>query len=171
MSSLTGYGAEYYIQHLHLERHPEGGYFKESYRSSLEIGIEALPATFNGSRRVSTAIYYLLQSGDFSAFHRIKSDECWHFYAGETLLIHVINIGGAYHCCRLGSKPDRRETMQYVVPAGAWFAAEPASNSAYSLVGCTVAPGFDFNDFELAQQQKLVAQFPAHADLITRLCR
>lgn len=163
--------AAYFIQHLHLQPHPEGGYFKETYRSSETINAGALPSRFAGERNFSTAIYYLLQQGDFSAFHRIKSDECWHFYAGSTLLIHVIEHNGKYDCIKLGSDIAAGETYQFVVPAGAWFASEPAPNSAFSLVGCTVAPGFNFDDFELAKRTALSAIYPEHSSIISRLTR
>lgn len=141
--------ALFYINNLKLQPHPEGGYFKETYRATENILANSLPKRFSGNRSFSTAIYYLLQQGDFSAFHRIKSDECWHFYAGKTLLIHIIEADGTYSCVNLGTNVDTGETFQFVVPANAWFAAEPAEASAFTLVGCTVAPGFDFLDFEM----------------------
>jgi predicted cupin superfamily sugar epimerase len=162
--------ASFYINHLSLQPHPEGGFFKETYRAGESIPASALPAHFNGDRSFSTAIYYLLQQADFSAFHRIKSDECWHFYAGETLLIHII-ANNQYSCIKLGSNIDVGETFQYVVPAGAWFASEPAANSRFSLVGCTVAPGFDFADFEMADKQNLLEAYSQFSDIIARLCR
>ena len=163
--------AQYYISNLNLQPHPEGGYFKETYKAAESIPAEALPTRFNGNRSFSTAIYYLLQQGDFSAFHRINSDECWHFYAGQTLLIHTIENDGKYFCTKLGADINAGEAFQFVVPATAWFAAEPAGNSAFALAGCTVAPGFDFADFEMADKQFLVSAFPQHSDVITRLCR
>lgn len=163
--------ARYFINHMNLQSHPEGGYFKETYRAAEFIAAEALPARFEGERSFSTAIYYLLEQGAFSAFHRIKSDECWHFYAGETLLIHVIENDGKYYCVKLGQDVVAGETFQFVVPATAWFAAEPAENTSFSLVGCTVAPGFDFTDFEMADQQTLLTKFPARKDVINRLCK
>ena len=163
--------ATYFIQHLYLQPHPEGGYFKETYRASETIAADALPSRFSGARNFSTAIYYLLQQGDFSAFHRIKSDECWHFYAGNTLLIHVIEKDGKYNCVRLGNNIAAGETFQFVVPAGAWFAAEPAPDSAFTLAGCTVAPGFDFADFEMADRKVFSIIYPHHSDIINRLTR
>lgn len=151
--------ASYYIKHLNLQPHPEGGYFKETYRAAEGISSGFLPERFNGDRSFSTAIYYLLERGDHSAFHRIKSDECWHFYAGETLHIHIIE-NNKYTVVRLGAKTDAGETFQYVVPANAWFAAEPANASSFCLAGCTVSPGFDFSDFKMADKQKLVATYP-----------
>ncbi len=163
--------ASYYINHLALQPHPEGGYYKETYRAAENIPANSLPSRFTGNRSFSTSIYYLLQQGDYSAFHRIKSDECWHFYAGETLLIHVIEDDGTYNCVQLGSAIDKGETFQFVVPATAWFAAEPAGNSAFTLVGCTVAPGFDFKDFEMADKRSLLSAYPGYKEIINRLCR
>ena len=161
--------APHYIEHLQLLPHPEGGYYKESYRSPVTISASCLPG-FDGDRCYSTAIYFLLQQGDFSAFHRIKSDECWHFYDGGTLLIHVLR-NGEYVCTRLGKDVSNGEVVQFVVPAGAWFASEPAADTSFALVGCTVAPGFDFADFEMAQEENLLQSFPNYEALIKRLCR
>ena len=163
--------AQNFIRHLALQPHPEGGFYKETYRSSGTISQACLPETFTGDRHYSTAIYFLLQQGDFSAFHRIKSDECWHFYAGDLLLVHVIDQQGAYTCLRLGKDVENGEVFQFVVPANAWFASEPAPGSAFSLAGCTVAPGFDFADFEMAKEGVLLQVFPQHQALIQRLCR
>lgn len=163
--------ANYFISHLQLQPHPEGGYFKETYRSKEKIHAETLPERFEGERNFSTAIYYLLKQGEPSLYHRIKSDECWHFYAGETLLIHVIEPKGKYYCVKLGSNIYVGETFQFVVPALSWFAAEPAMESSFSLVGCTVAPGFDFADFEMAVKTKLLNAFPQHGENISRLSR
>jgi predicted cupin superfamily sugar epimerase len=162
--------ARHYIKYLQLLPHPEGGYYKESYRSSGILPSSCLPG-FGGNRSFSTAIYFLLEQGDFSAFHRIKSDECWHFYEGETLLIHVLQQNGEYICKRLGKNLEDGEVLQFVVSAGAWFASEPAAGTSFALVGCTVAPGFDFEDFEMAKKENLVQEFPEHTSLIKRLCR
>ena len=161
----------YFIQHLHLLPHPEGGFYRETYRAGEVIPASALPPHFSGARSFSTAIYYLLQRGDFSAFHRIQSDECWHFYAGDTLLIHVIESDGKYYCIRLGNNVAAGETFQFVVPARAWFASEPAPDSAFTLAGCTVAPGFDFADFEIAERKNLLTAYPQHSEIINHLTR
>ena len=163
--------AEYFIKHLQLQSHPEGGFFKETYRSEGIITSKYLPASFNSDRNYSTAIYFLLQQGDYSAFHRIGSDECWHFYEGRTLLIHVIDEDGKYSCIRLGRKIHDGEVFQFVVPANCWFASEPAPGTEFALVGCTVAPGFDFADFEMADQKNLMKAYPQHHSIIQRLCR
>jgi predicted cupin superfamily sugar epimerase len=163
--------AGFYIKNLHLQPHPEGGYFRETYRAAESITGNALPARFNGDRSFSTAIFYLLQQGDYSAFHRIKSDECWHFYAGNSLLIHIIENDGKYRCIKLGAKTEAGEIFQFVVPATSWFAAEPAITTDFALAGCTVAPGFDFRDFEMADRQVLLSAFPLHSNIIGRLSR
>jgi uncharacterized protein len=163
--------AGYFIRHLQLQPHPEGGFFNETYRSKATIPSQALPANFTGDRSYSTAIYFLLQQGDYSAFHRIQSDECWHFYDGGTLLIHIIDQEGEYSCIRLGRQIDQGETFQFVVPALSWFASEPAPGVDLALVGCTVAPGFDFADFEMAKEETLLDLYPQHRSVISRLCR
>lgn len=163
--------AEFYINKLGLKRHPEGGYYVQTYRSPEHIAAKSLPDRFNQDRPLSTAIYYLLEANDFSAFHRIKSDECWHFYAGGSLLIHVIERYGKYYSIRLGANIQNGEIFQFVVPALCWFAVEPAPSTTFALTGCTVAPGFDFADFEMAQANSLCDTFPQHHQNIVRLCR
>lgn len=159
------------IQTFQLLPHPEGGYYKETYRASESIDAACLPGRFKGARQYATAIYFLLEQGNFSAFHRIQSDELWHFYAGGSLLVHVIDAAGSLTTLRLGNDITRGETFQAVVPAGSWFASEPAQDTAFSFVGCTVSPGFDFADFELAKAAELSALYPQHTALIQKLCR
>jgi uncharacterized protein len=163
--------AKYWIEKLELTGHPEGGYFKENYRAKEQIAPQALPERFKSARDFSTAIYFLLEGNDFSAFHRIKQDELWHFYQGGPLLVHVIAPNGEYSQLKVGSNFEQGEQFQAVVKAGSWFASELADKSSFALVGCTVAPGFDFEDFELAEAQKLAKEFPRHEPLIRRLCR
>ena len=159
------------IAYDNLQPHPEGGYYKETYRSPGTITQEALPKAFVGARNYCTAIYFLLQQGNFSSFHRINSDECWHFYEGGTLIVYVINTRGTLEIIKLGAHHQQGETYQAVVPAGCWFAAQPAASTDYALVGCTVAPGFDFADFELAKADELIHQYPQHTALIQALTR
>ena len=116
--------AQYWIDRLNLIPHPEGGYYRETYRSELSIAREALPPQFTGPRLVSTAIYFLLESNNFSAFHRLRSDELWHFYAGSPITVHVIEPEGSYSGIQLGADPDAGEVLQAVVKAGRWFASE-----------------------------------------------
>jgi predicted cupin superfamily sugar epimerase len=163
--------AEQYIKHLNLQPHPEGGYYIQNYRSNEYLTSTALPERFTGNRPFSTAIFYLLKQGDFSSFHRIKSDEVWHFYSGSTLYIHVIKNDGSYYQVRLGNLIEQGETFQFVVPAGEWFAVEPGPQTAFALTGCTVAPGFDFNDFEMGNKKTLLSLFSQNSIIINRLCR
>ncbi|MES1215973.1 MAG: cupin domain-containing protein [Bacteroidota bacterium] len=159
------------IQQYSLQPHPEGGWYKETYKSNETIAGNSLPERFGADRPFSTAIYFLLEQGNFSAFHRIKSDECWHFYAGDALLVHVIQPGGRLATITLGNDINKGEVFQYVVPANCWFASEPAPGSQFSFVGCTVAPGFDFADFELADATMLSKLYPQHENIVSRLCR
>lgn len=159
------------VEKFRMQPHPEGGWYAETYRSTEKINQQALPSRFSGDRCFSTAIYFLLPSGVFSAFHRIHSDECWHFYEGVPLHIYVINEEGKLSIIKLGKNLDGDEIYQALVPAGCWFASMPAMKDGYSLVGCTVSPGFEFEDFELAGCSELTALYPQHEALISSLCR
>ncbi len=163
--------ADEWIARLQLERHPEGGWFREVYRSADTLAAAALPGRFGLPHPVSTSIYFLLREFEFSAFHRIKADEVWHFYDGSPVTLHVIAPDGALSQLNLGRDATRR--FQAVVPAGHWFGAtvDYRSPGAFALVGCTVAPGFLFEDFELANRARLVEQFPQHRALIEHLTR
>jgi uncharacterized protein len=163
--------ARYWIERLQLEAHPEGGYFRQTYRSDLVIAREALPAGFTGARSASTAIYFLLEGKNFSAFHRLRSDEVWHFYVGSPLVVDVIAPSGARSAILLGNDLEAGQVPQAVVPAGCWFASHVADWKSFAVVGCTVAPGFDFEDFEMGKQAELVAKYPQHRDVIERLTR
>ena len=160
---------DYWVNHLDLLPHPEGGFFKEMYRSKAIVSADIMEEGLEGSRSLATGIYFLITEGNFSAFHRIKSDEMWHFYYGDPLIVHVIELDGSYTKLSIGLDLEKGQTPQAVVPAGAWFASE--SLGTYSLVGCTVSPGFDFKDFELAKKAELTQEFPQHEELIVRLCR
>jgi len=163
--------ASYWIEKLQLTAHVEGGAFREIYRSELVLSRKSLPLFFQGDRPASTSIYFLLTEGQFSAFHRIAADEVWHFYFGDPLLVYEITHNGRLVTHHLGANPEKGENFQAVVKAGSWFASAPAPGSEYGLVGCTVAPGFDFADFELADREALAAQYPEHAGLIKKLTR
>jgi uncharacterized protein len=163
--------AAYWLDKLQLTHHVEGGSFREVYRSELVIPRKSLPLFFQGDRAASTHIYFLLAEGQFSAFHRIAADEHWHFYSGDPLIVYEINHNGRLLTHRLGNDPSKEESFHAVIKAGSWFASVPAEGSEYALVGCTVAPGFDFDDFELADKETLAEQYPQHAALIRRLTR
>jgi hypothetical protein len=162
--------AQHWIDRLHLQPHPEGGYFREAYRAPLMLPHSALPG-HGGDRTASTAIYFLLAGDQFSAFHRIRSDELWHFYAGSRLIVHVITTEGEYRQLLLGSNTAKGENFQAVVTAGCWFGSSLRHPDSFALVGCTVAPGFDFADFEMAKREELIAQYPQHRAIIQRLTR
>ena len=153
---------------LALTKHPEGGYFKEVYRSVGEIPAETLSESFTGIRNYSTSIYYLLTSEAYSSFHKIKQDETWHFYEGGTIHLHMISPEGTHQTITIGSRIEKGEVYQYTVPGNHWFAAEIEESDSYALVGCTVAPGFDFDDFELGKRENLTQKYPQHAALIRR---
>ena len=162
--------AQHWIDRLSLEPHPEGGWYRQTYRAPLILPQAALPG-YNGDRAASTAIYFLLAGDQFSAFHRLLSDEVWHFYAGSTLVVHVIEPSRKYTELLLGSDPTAGEDFQAVVPAGCWFGSSLRQPNTWALVGCTVAPGFNFADFEMAKRAELTAQYPQHRNVIERLTR
>lgn len=159
------------IKLLNLQSHPEGGYFKETYRSDGTIPQKSLPNTYSGDRNYCTGIYFLLTSENFSAFHKINQDEMWHFYDGSALRIHIISNEGEYRSQLVGRDLANGELPQFVVKGGCWFASEVVEGGDFSFVGCTVAPGFDFEDFILASRQQLIESFPSHRDVIKRLTR
>lgn len=159
--------ADDYVRELRLQAHPEGGWYAEVFRSEMKI----LPHGFSGERAASTAIYFLLEQGQFSALHRIKSDETWHFYDGAALEIIEIDLAGNLISTMLGRNLLQGEQLCYTVKAGHWFGSRPAQDSAFSLVGCTVAPGFDFADFEMPDQAWFLAAFPQHSELVRAMSR
>ena len=158
------------IQRLKLIPHPEGGFYRETYRSELFIEEGVFPE-FRGGRHCSTSIYYMLTSESFSSFHRIRQDEIWHFYTGDPVLIHMLTDTGSLQTLRLGNDLKNGALPQQMVPANTWFAAELEPELGFSLVGCTVAPGFDFKDFEMGRRDDLIQEFPDQAELIGRLTR
>lgn len=159
----------YYLEKLGLTRHVEGGSFKEVYRSANLIPHEALPKGFAAARPFGTSIYFMLEEGQFSAFHRIASDETWHFYDGDTLSIYEINADGQLLRHQLGRNLAEGEHFQLTIPAGSWFGSRCEVKDGFSLVGCTVAPGFDFADFELANKEALQKVFPMYSTIISSL--
>ena len=164
-------GAEQWIQALQLHPHPEGGWYGEVYRAGETIPYQSLPGRFSGERHFSTAIYFLLNETDFSALHRIKQDELWHFYDGSSLTIHMIDPTGNYSAIKLGRNIQAGEALVVIVKAGWLFGATVNDARSYGLVGCTVAPGFDFDDFEMPSRTQLLEQYPQHRDIIENLTR
>ncbi len=161
--------ANYWIEKLNLEVHPEGGYFREFYRSDENIAMNALPDRYNGNRSFSTSIYFLLKGTQISNFHRIQSDETWHFYQGTTLKLFTLENDGTLTTRLLGNNLEEGESLQITIPRNNWFGGKVVDKNSFALLGCTVAPGFHFDDFELAKKQKLIDKFPRHKDLIGEL--
>jgi uncharacterized protein len=161
--------ADSLIKQLNLTRHPEGGYYRETYRSATTIPANVLNS-FGGGRNISTSIYFLLPFSERSLFHRIKSDEIWHYHAGSPLSIYVLN-NGTMHVHKLGPNIGDGENFQVVVPANSWFGAICETRDSFTLSGCTVAPGFDFQDFELGSRDKLTKEFPRYTKEIRLLTK
>ena len=162
--------AEYLKHSLGLSKLPgEGGYYKETYRSDKII---VLPSEFDdGERSISTSIYYLLDGSQFSAFHRLKSDEIWHFYSGSSITLYIIDKMGNLSEAKLGGNIEKGELFQVIVNSGSWFAGAVNDKSSYALVGCTLSPAFDYLDFELGERKKLIETYPQHRSIIEKFTR
>ncbi len=160
--------ADYWIDRLGLQPHPEGGFYRETYRAKENIQVCGLPSRFASPRSFSTAIYFLLRSQDKSRFHRIKSDELWHFHFGGSLNIYLLQDETVL-VHKLGSNLDNGNSLQVAIPANCWFGAKLSSPNSYTLASCTVAPGFDFKDFQIGERRRLIQEFPRHHEIITEL--
>ena len=156
--------ADELIKFYGLRAHPEGGYFRETYRSAEKADFPGI-----GARNFSTAIHFLLDAGARSRLHRIKADELWHFHLGGPLAIAQIYPDGRTENTILGTDIRAGQRLQHAVPAGCWFGACPGEGTEFSFVGCTVSPGFDFADFELGSRAELLRRFPGAAELINKL--
>jgi hypothetical protein len=163
--------AQKYIEKLQLNPHPEGGYYKEIYRAGDKILPEHLPKRYNSSRNLSTSIYFLLEGDQVSNFNKLKSDEQWHFYDGSSIVIYVIDEGENLNKILLGRNIEKGDSLQTVIKSNSWFAAELSDKTSFALIGCTVAPGFDFNDFELGKRDALIKTFPQFRELISKLTK
>lgn len=162
-------GSEYWIEKLDMIKHPEGGYFKETYKNPEMLSDSELSANFEGKRPLSTSIYFLLNSGEVSHFHRLKSDEIWYYHAGSSLTVYVISRKGELQELKLGLDIEKGEHPQVIVPAGSIFGSAITKENSFSLVGCMVSFGFDFTDFELFSREELLDKYPQHKDIIIRL--
>jgi uncharacterized protein len=159
--------AQKYIKQLQLKKHPEGGYYREVYRSGELILPKQLPERYKSSRNFSTSIYFLLEGKQFSSFHRLQSDELWHYYDGSTVLVYIIDNTGNLSVKKLGKGKDYQ--FQLIIEKQNWFAAEVENKKSFSLFGCTVSPGFEFEDFEPGKKNSLIKDFPKREALIKRL--
>lgn len=168
--------AEEYIKMLNLNKHIEGGCFVDFYKSStkvIPVSRENLKDSELVHRSAASSIYFLLEKQDFSAWHCLKSDEIWHYYDGLSPVdIHVIDSKGCLKTHVLGH-PERVEgaSFQVVIQAGNWFAAEVRDKMTFALVGCTVSPGFEYKDFELADRKKMISKYPQHQNIIRKWTR
>ena len=159
-----------WIERLRLQPHPEGGHFRETYRSTEQLELPGAPAS-ESCRALATAIYFLLAGADFSALHRLRSDELWHFHAGTAVLLSAIDEAGKLRSFTLGNDVARGETPQIRIRGGWWYGARLEDQESYALVSCTVSPGFEYQDWELGRREELQAAFPQHARLIEELTR
>ncbi|MFP4171505.1 MAG: cupin domain-containing protein [Candidatus Hydrogenedentota bacterium] len=161
------HSAEFWINHLRLEPHPEGGYFRETHRSPVVVH----PPGFEGPRHLTTTIYFLLEAGQISQLHQLRANEMWHFYTGTPLTLHQLSSPDEYVTARVGPHADEGQQFHTVVPSGVWFGAtvDDARPGAFSLVACTCSPGFEFEDFKLADREEMLDRFPAHAGVIRML--
>src|ERR1041384_1819064 len=157
---------------LKLQPHPaEGGYFVETYRSGHLFTPESLPDGYSGPRSASTAIYYLLTPDNFSAMHRLRGDEIFHFYLGDPVELLQINANGIGEVFVLGQDIVADMKLQHMVPGGAWQGSRLRAGGKYALLGTTVVPGFDYQDFEIGERDELLTEFPQFAELIKALTR
>lgn len=159
------------VERFGLVPHPEGGFFREVYRSTLGVDHPGTPPDVDARRSAGTLIYFLLSGQDFSAFHRVRwSDEIWHLYAGGPLEIFTIDEAGALEMKLLTTDVDTGEPTT-LIPAGTWQSARPANGASWALGGCTVSPGFDFDDFEMPRAEELIRGYPEHETIIRELTR
>ncbi|WP_449397805.1 cupin domain-containing protein [Chryseobacterium wanjuense] len=165
MSDNISNTADYWIKHLEMTPHPEEAISKEIFRSKNRV----IRSTEGTELDACTSIYYLLESSDFSGFHRLKSDELWYFHKGSPLFIHIIKENGSYERIELSDSDSGH--LQAVVESGSWFAAEIPSKSGFTLVSCAVAPGFEFAEFEMAERLSLLKKYPEHIQIINKWCK
>ena len=159
------------IQKLGLLPHPEGGYYKEMYRSEGVISNADLGSEYEGDRNYSTAIYFMLTSDTFSAFHKINQDEFWFFHSGDPVEFHTIKQNGEHSVIKIGNDIANGESPQHCVYGGDWFAAKVDGENGFALVSCTVSPGSGFRDFVLPSGEELIKEFPQHEKLIKEFTR
>lgn len=164
----TEINAHYWAQKLDLQPHPEGGWYKEIFRDNLSV-VPQVDGKTGAMYNAATGIYFLMDSTHFSAFHRIRFSEGWHFYDGTGICIYLLHANGRLETVTMGRDAEKGEVLQYWIPPNTWFASRVEKVGGYALCGCTVAPGFEFADFELAQKDQLLTQFPQHSSIIKQL--
>jgi predicted cupin superfamily sugar epimerase len=158
------------ISRLSLQPHPEeGGYFRETYRSKETVSGEALPHRFSGQRSLGTAIYYLLTPETFSSLHRLQSDEVFHFYLGDPVEMLQLHPDGSGRTVTLGGDLLNGMEPQILIPKGVWQGARLAQEGRFALMGTTVAPGFDYADYEQGDRSALIVAYPQFEKQIVAL--
>jgi len=162
--------AQEIISHFGMRPHPEGGFFRRTYEAPQILSADEMPCGFMGPRPVSTAILFLLQQGHYSRLHRIRQDELWHFYMGGPLRLACIDTHGYPREVMLGQDILAGQHVQFTIPGGCWFGATPAPGTQFTLVGCTVSPGFDMEDLRLGQPEELTLRYPMAKDCIREFC-
>ena len=163
--------AAFFIDKLQLKPHPEGGYYKEVHRSDDIISFNCLSIRYNGDRCAMTSIYYLLEKANKSHFHKVNSDETWHYYEGNSSIeLLIILPSGKIQRVKIGRQIEKGECFQFTVPKNCWFAAHLIDKTGFALVGCTVAPGFEFSDFHLGKARELKAMYPGLDRIIDQFC-
>ncbi len=165
------YSKKELVQKLDLRPHPEGGFYKETYRSEHSIPNANLAGNHEGDRSYGTGIYFMLTSDAFSAFHRIEQDELWFFHQGSAIELHMISPEGEHTRHLIGNNILQGEQPQLVVPETYWFAAKVVDDGEFALVSCTVSPGFDFRDFVLPSREELTSIYPQHEQIISEFTR
>ncbi|MCK5823734.1 MAG: cupin domain-containing protein [Bacteroidales bacterium] len=161
----------FWVEKLDLKRHPEGGFYKELYRSSIKITDDNLPSSFDGDRNIATSIYYLLGGKEVSHFHKIESDEIWYHHYGSPITIHVIDQDRNYKKISLGNPDEEHPQFQATIPANSFFGATVEEDNSYALAGCMVTPGFDFADFLIVDRDEMLRQYPEYSEIIIALTR
>lgn len=155
------------IEKLELESHPEGGYYRRTYESDQPVSDDPFPHDTNGNHSIGSAVIYLLPGNDVSHFHRLQSDEMWHYYWGSPLKLHVLDSTNGHTVQRLGPNLEQGDRPQQLIESGTWFGATTAGD--FTLAGCTVWPEFRFGNFEMADRSRLIEQFPNHREIIEQL--
>ncbi len=158
------------IDKLNMMEHPEGGYYRRNWQSLLSGDIkDSSGKVVFPDRKVGSSIIYLLPSSEVTAWHRVSCDEMWHFYGGTTLRMYLLSLSKGLETISLGPNVMKDEVVQLMVPRNTWFAAELVNENSYALCGCTLTPAFSYTDFELAEQSKLIDEFPKYKDVINKI--
>jgi len=156
---MKKYSVDYWINKFNLQKHEEGGYFCETYRHK----------TLFQNRNLATNIFYLLPSGIFSKFHKLRNDEIWYFHCGSPIKLYFFTIEGVLEEHILGPDPEKGETFSLLVPGNTVFGGQVTEPDSYALVSCNMSPGFEYEDSEMYSKERLLTEFPEYTEFINRL--